>query len=37
MSVGDVVMFGEVAISVDGIGFARVDVDPGDLIVDRTW
>ncbi len=37
MSIGDVVMFGEVAMSVDGIGFARVDVDPGDLIVDRSW
>ena len=37
MSIGDVVMFGEVAMSVDGIGFARVDVDPGDLIVDRNW
>jgi hypothetical protein len=37
MSIGDVVVFGEVAMSVDGIGFARVDVDPGDLVVDQTW
>ena len=37
MSIGDVVMFGEVAMSVDGIGFARVDVDHVDLVVDRTW
>ena len=37
MSIGDVVMFGEVAMSVDGIGFARVDVDRADLVVDRTW
>ena len=37
MSIGDVVMFGEVAMSVDDIGFARVDVDLGDLIVDRSW
>ena len=37
MSIGDVVMFGEVAMSVDDIGFARVDVDHADLVVDRTW
>jgi hypothetical protein len=37
MSIGDVVMFGEVAMSVDGLGFARVDVEPGDLVVDRSW
>ena len=37
MSIGDVVVFGEVAMSVDRIGFARVDVDPGDLVPDRTW
>jgi hypothetical protein len=37
MSVGDVVMFGEVAMSVDDVGFARVDIDRCDLIVYRTW
>src|SRR3954454_20367508 len=31
MSVGDVVVFGEEAMSVADIGFARVDVDPSDL------
>jgi hypothetical protein len=37
MSVGDVVMFGEAALSVDAIGFATVDVDLADLITDRGW
>jgi hypothetical protein len=37
MSVGDVVVFGESAFSVDSVGFVAVDLDPADLIVDRTW
>jgi hypothetical protein len=37
MSVGDVIVIGEVAVSVGGVGFQRVDLDPDDLIVDRTW
>jgi len=37
MSVGDVVIVGESALSVASIGFIRVAVDPADLIVDRTW
>ena len=37
MSVGDVIVIGEVAVSVAGVGFQLVDVDSDDLIVDRTW
>jgi hypothetical protein len=37
MSVGDVVVIGETALSVASIGFIRVAVDPADLITDRTW
>lgn len=37
MSIGDVVIIGEVAHSVDSVGFVAVSVDPADLITDRTW
>jgi hypothetical protein len=37
MSVGDVVVFGKVALSVDSFGFATVAIDPTDVITDRTW
>jgi hypothetical protein len=37
MSVGDVIVIGEVVVSVAGVGFQRVDVDADDLIVDRSW
>jgi hypothetical protein len=37
MSIGDVVVIGEVAHSVDNVGFVAVTVDPADLITDRTW
>ena len=37
MSIGDVILFGEVGLSVDHIGFVVVRVDPTDLITDRTW
>jgi hypothetical protein len=37
MSVGDVVIIGEVAYSVASVGFEPVAVDPADLITDRTW
>ena len=37
MSVGDVVAIGEVAVSVDRIGWRRVQLDPTDLITDRSW
>lgn len=37
MSVGDVVVFGEVALSVDRTGFKVVQLDPHDLVDDRTW
>ena len=37
MSIGDVVMFGEVALSVGRVGFVAVRVAPGDLITDRSW
>jgi hypothetical protein len=37
LSVGDVVVFGEVALSVAGVGFVRVALDPDDLITDRSW
>jgi hypothetical protein len=36
LSVGDVVVFGEVALSVDGRGFAPVHLDPDDLL-QCTW
>lgn len=37
MSVGDVIVLGETALSVDRIGFKVVTLDPADLITDRTW
>jgi hypothetical protein len=37
MSVGDVVVFAEVAVSVAGCGFVPVVVDADDVIVDRSW
>ena len=37
MSVGDVIIIGETAVSVDRIGFQIVHPDPDDLITDRTW
>jgi hypothetical protein len=37
MSIGDVVVFGDVSLSVDHRGFVRVDVDRADLILDRSW
>lgn len=37
MSVGDVVVIGEVALSVDRAGFKVVQLDAADLITDRTW
>jgi hypothetical protein len=37
MSVGDVIVIGEVAMSVAGVGFQQADVDSEDLIIDRTW
>ena len=37
LSVGDVVVIGEVAMSVASIGFEVVTLDPADLITDRTW
>lgn len=38
MSVGDVIVFGhELAVSVDAFGFITVDLDPKDLITDKTW
>lgn len=37
MSVGDVIVFGEVAVSVDRMGFVFVKLNADDLITDRTW
>lgn len=37
MSIGDVVVIDGAAWSVGRIGFVPVDVDPADLITDRTW
>ena len=37
MSVGDVIVIGEVAVSVASAGFRVVALDPADLIVDRPW
>ena len=37
MSVGDVVVIGETAVSVEDVGWCRVVVDPADVIVDRSW
>ena len=37
MSVGDVIVMAEVAVSVASRGFRVVHPDPADLIVDRPW
>jgi hypothetical protein len=37
MSVGDVVVMGEIAVSVSGCGFEPVVVAGEDVIVDRSW
>jgi hypothetical protein len=37
MSVGDVIILGETAWTVESMGFAPVDIDLRDLITDRTW
>jgi hypothetical protein len=37
LSIGDVVVFGEVAVSVARSGFVPVELDAADLIVDRCW
>ena len=37
MSIGDVIVVGELAVSVASIGFVRVAVDPADLITTGTW
>ena len=37
MSVGDVVVIGEVAVSVDACGWCRVHPDQADVISDRSW
>jgi hypothetical protein len=37
MSVGDVVVVAEVAVSVAGCGFVPVVVNADDVIVDRSW
>ena len=37
MSVGDVVVIGEVAVSVDTCGWCRVQPDRADVISDRSW
>jgi hypothetical protein len=37
MSVGEVIVIGEVTVSVTGVGFQWVDVYASDLIVDRSW
>jgi len=37
MSVGDVVVIGEVALTVQSIGFAICTVHPDDVVSDMTW
>ena len=37
MSVGDVIVIGEVAMSVARTGFEVVNLDPADLITDCAW
>lgn len=37
MSVGDVIAFGEIAVTVERCGFSRCQIDPADVIADRTW
>ena len=37
MSIGDVIVIGETAVSVDTVGFRRVTLDGADLITDRSW
>jgi hypothetical protein len=37
MSVGDVIIFGEVAVSVASMGWEIVHLDADDIIDDRSW
>jgi len=37
MSVGDVIVIGETAVSVASFGFEVVQLDANDIINDRTW
>ena len=37
MSVGDVAVIGEIAVSVDACGSCRVHPDQADVICDRSW
>lgn len=37
MSIGDVVVIEETALSAASMGFVFVTLDPADLITDRTW
>ena len=37
MSVGDVIVVGETAVSVASMGWQNVHLDPADIITDRTW
>jgi hypothetical protein len=37
MSVGDVVVFGEMALSAEPAGWRIVQLDAADLVTDRTW
>jgi hypothetical protein len=37
LSVGDVIVIGEVAFSVARVGFVSVELNPADLITDQTW
>lgn len=37
MSIGDVVVIAETALTVEDIGFRAVNVDRDDIVVGRTW
>jgi hypothetical protein len=37
MSVGDVVVIGETALTVEGIGFSICSLDPADVVESLTW
>lgn len=37
MSVGDVVVIGETALTVEGVGFSICSLDPADVVESLTW
>lgn len=37
MSVGDVVVVGEIALTVEAVGFSACAIDPNDVVTDVSW